>query len=323
MTLAFLFPGQGSQSVGMGRALAAEHTAARQAFEIADRVLGFALSRLCWEGPEDELRLTKNAQPALLAHSVAALRVLESHGVTPAATAGHSLGEHSACVAAGALAYEDALRLVRSRGELMFEAGRARPGTMAAVLGLEPAAVEAACIAASGDGLEVVAANYNAPGQIVISGDVEAVARAGEIAKHKGARRVIPLPVSGAFHSPLMRPAAERLARAIAAVEVRAPRCPVIGNARAERIESAAALRAALEAQLTQPVRWEASMRLLLADAPAWFIEVGTGRVLCGLLKSVAPEAAAISLTAGEPADLALALERLGAARPSAAREIR
>jgi len=193
--LAFLFPGQGSQAVGMGQALAERYPAARTAFETADRVLGFPLTRLAWEGPEEELRLTHNAQPALLAHSVAALRVLEEHGFHPAVVAGHSLGEYSASVAAGALAYEDALKLVRTRGELMHRAGTDQPGTMAAILGLDEKTVLAVCRRATGEGRVVVAANFNAPGQIVISGHLEAVKKACEIAKQMGAKRAILLPV--------------------------------------------------------------------------------------------------------------------------------
>ncbi len=321
MRLAFLFPGQGSQAVGMGQALAAASAPAREAFETADRVLGFELSRLCWNGPEDELKQTLNAQPALLAHSVAALRVLEARGHRPDLVAGHSLGEYSACVASGALDYDDALRLVRRRGELMHGAGSARPGTMAAILGLEAAKVVEVCAAASTADLEVVPANFNAPGQIVISGDVEAVKQACELAKAAGAKRAILLPVSGAFHSPLMKPAADQLAAAIDAVPVHDPRCPILTNVEAVEVRSADAVRSALKRQLTQPVRWEDSMRRLIAARMDHVIELGTGRVLCGLLKSLDPAAAALALNLGEPRDLEAVASRLEVARQPAGKE--
>jgi [acyl-carrier-protein] S-malonyltransferase len=321
--LAYLFPGQGSQAVGMGRALAEEFPAAREAFDTADQVLGFGLSRLCWSGPEEELKQTLNAQPALLAHSVAALRVIESRGVRPGIVAGHSLGEYSACVASGALDYADALRLVRRRGELMHVAGSERPGTMAAILGLGPAEVQAACAQAGGAGLEVVPANFNAPGQIVISGDVAAVRRACELARQAGAKRAILLPVSGAFHSPLMKPAAEQLAAAIDAVVVRDPGCPIISNVEASEIRSADAVRSALKRQLTHPVRWEDSMRHLLARKADPIVELGTGRVLCGLLKSLEAGAVSLALNLGEPKDLAIVMNRLESARQPAQKETR
>ena len=317
MTLAFLFPGQGSQAVGMGKALAVAFPAARAAFATADRVLGVPLTTLAWEGPEDELRQTRNAQPALLVHSVAALRVLEERGLRPDVVAGHSLGEYSACVAAGALAYEDALRLVRTRGELMHRAGTDQPGTMAAVLGLDEAKVEEACAKASGGGEVAVAANFNAPGQIVISGHLGAVARAGEIAKSLGARRVVPLPVSAAFHSPLMASAARALAEAIDATPVARPRCPIVSNVRAEKVETAEAVRAALKDQLLGAVRWQSSMRLLLDTGVDHFVEIGTGRVLRGLLKSLDP--AALSFSFGEPGELEATLGGLGRAGQPAA----
>jgi len=326
--LAFLFPGQGSQMVGMGRTLAQESPAAREAFEIADGVLGpleggRTLSSLCWEGPEDELKQTRNAQPALLAHSIAALRVIESRGYRPALAAGHSLGEYSACVAAGALDYQDALRLVRRRGELMYGAGVERPGTMAAILGLDAAQVELACTLARDAELEVVAANYNAPGQVVISGDVAAVARACEIAREKGAKRAIVLPVSGAFHSALMKPAAAKLAEAIDGVMVHDPRCPIVSNVEAKEIRTAEAVRSALKRQLTHPVLWENSMRHLLAQKADYFIELGAGRVLCGLLKSLDPGAVPLSLNLGEARDIETTMNRLESARHPAGKEIR
>ncbi len=286
MKLAFLFPGQGSQTVGMGRVLAAAHPAAREVFERADQALGLPLTRLCWEGPEDELRKTVHAQPALLTHSVAALRVLTEAGLAPAWVAGHSLGEYSACVAAGALEFEDALRLVHRRGQLMYQAGIDRPGTMAAILGMDGEAVEAACAAASSAGV-VQAANFNAPGQVVISGEIAAVEKACEIARERGARRAIRLDVSGAFHSPLMDAAASGLAAALDQATFREPRCPVVANVSAQPVSAAQALRDALKRQLLGAVRWEESMRFLLAHGVDAFVEVGTGKVLRGLLRTV------------------------------------
>ena len=310
MKLAFLFPGQGAQSVGMGRALAQRHAAAGAVFETADRVVGFPLSRVCWEGPEDELRMTAIAQPALLAHSVAALSVLEQAGIRPAWVAGHSLGEYSAAVAAGAIPFEDAVRLVHRRGELMHRAGIEQPGTMAAILGLDLPAIEALCAEASSQGV-VRAANLNAPGQVVISGEIPAVERACEIARQRGAKRAIRLAVSGAFHSPLMGSAAQGLAASLAATSFRDPQCPVVTNVSAEPVTGAAELRDALERQLLGAVRWEESMRWLLAQSPDAFIEVGTGRVLRGLLRPL--DSTVRTLGVDDPDSLAATLSALGA----------
>ena len=314
MKLAFLFPGQGAQSVGMGRALAAAYPEARDAFETADRVLGAPLSRICWEGPAEELKKSVNTQPALLAHSVAALRLLERAGVQPAFTAGHSLGEYSACVAAGAIDYEHALRLVRRRGELMVDAGVARPGAMAAILGLDAAQVEAACQDAAGAGI-VRPANLNAPGQVVISGEVAAVEQACEAARARGARRAIRLEVSGAFHSPLMEPAAAGLREALAATPIRDARCPVIANVSAQPVQREKEIRAAFEAQLLGAVRWEESMRFLLGEGVTAFVELGTGKVLRGLLRTTEPSA--VSANVEDPGSLAATLAALGLGSPA------
>ena len=301
MKLAFLFPGQGAQAVGMGQALAEAFPEARATFATADRVLGFGLTELCWNGPADELKKSKNTQPALLTHSVAAWRLLEAAGVTPDFVAGHSLGEYSACVAAGALAFEDALTLTRTRGELMYEAGLARPGAMAAVLGLSATDVQAACEEAASAGI-VRAANLNAPGQVVISGEPAAVDLACEKAKAKGAKRAIKLEVSGAFHSPLMEPAAAGLREALAKVTIRDARCPVVSNAWARPVQKAAEIRQALEEQLLASVRWEESMRLLRREGVEGFVELGTGKVLRGLLRTI--DSAATSWNVEDPDSL-------------------
>lgn len=283
----------------MGKDLAERFPAARDTFAAIDDALGVALSRVMWEGPEDELTLTHNTQPAILAHSAAVFAVvgdkLRSLGVR--AGAGHSLGEYSAYVAAGSLSATEAARLVRRRGQLMYEAGTRRPGAMSAVLGLDPAGVEAACAEASGAEGVAVAANLNSPDQIVISGDPAAVARAGEACKARGAKRVIPLKVSGAFHSPLMEPAVAGLQAALAEATFADPAFPVVANASAAPVRAAAEAVGLLAAQLTAPVRWIGCMQAAAALAPeATYIELGPGSVLSGLLKKIVPGARTVTL---------------------------
>jgi [acyl-carrier-protein] S-malonyltransferase len=299
-----LCPGQGSQKIGMGKDLAEAFPAAREVFEGVDEALGIGLSKVMWEGPEDLLTRTDHAQPAILAHSAAVWAVV-GRALAPrvAAGAGHSLGEYSAYVTAGALGAADGAKLVRRRGELMHEAGTARPGTMAAVMGLDGERVTAVCVEASGPDGVAVAANLNAPDQTVISGDPAAVARAGDLLKAAGAKRVIPLKVSGAFHSPLMAPAAARFGAALDAAPLTAPAFPVVANASAEPVRDAAAARRLLAAQLTSPVRWVESVRALtgLAGDGAAFVEVGPGNVLTGLARRIVAGARAVSLgTAAE-----------------------
>lgn len=300
MSLALLFPGQGSQHVGMARALADAHPIAAEVLETADEVLGFSLSRLMADGPEDELTATKNAQPALLAHSVAILRVLDGRLDDVAMAAGHSLGEFSAHVAAGTLTFEDALRAVRLRGELMYESGLRRPGTMAAVLGLDDHSVEDVCTRVE-KGV-CVPANFNAEGQVVISGDAAAVDEAMDLMTEAGAKKVVPLNVSGAFHSPLMEPAAEGLRDHLEDVTFRDPAFAVYSNATAEPVRSSAIARELLVKQLTSPVRWATSISRMVDDGADRFLEAGPGDVLSTLNRRNARGLE--SSPVGEPADL-------------------
>ena len=284
--IAFLFPGQGSQAPGMAADLYDAHPEARELLDEADRVLGFSLTALMFGDDADALKPTEVTQPALYAHSLAADAVLRQRGVRPDLAAGHSLGEWSALAAVGALSFEDGLRAVRRRGELMAQAGDVRPGAMSAVLGLEAGTLEAVCEEASqsGEG-EVVPANYNDPGQIVISGDAPAVERAGEAASEAGARRVVPLPVSGAFHSPLMAFARDGLKETLEALEISVPTCPVVLNVTAEPTTDPDAIRLRLLDQLTAPVRWAQSLERMRAEGAERFVEVGTGKVLSGLVR--------------------------------------
>ncbi|HEY3359550.1 MAG TPA: ACP S-malonyltransferase [Polyangia bacterium] len=285
---AFLFPGQGSQAVGMGKALCVEFPRAREVFAAADDALGFGLSVLCFAGPEADLKLTANTQPAILTTSVAVLRVLEAEtGLTPDVVAGHSLGEYSALVGAGALRFADAVRLTRLRGEAMQQAVPAGQGAMAAVMGAAPEVLEEACREAA-QGQVVSPANFNGGGQIVIAGDQAAVDRALAILKAKGVRRAIPLPVSAPFHCALMQPAARRVDEALAAVEVGPLAVPVVSNVEAEPNTDAARVRELLVRQVTSPVRWEASVQRLAAMGVTEALEVGPGAVLAGLVKRIA-----------------------------------
>lgn len=281
-----LFPGQGSQFVGMGRSLFEESPGARALFERADEVLGFPLSRVAFEGPEESLLETRNTQPAILVHSLAALALLRDMGFEATAAAGHSLGEYSAYVAAGSLGFDDAVRLVRRRGELMFRAGEERPGAMAAVLGLDGPALDDVCREASAAGV-VVPANRNSPGQVVISGEVAGVERAMELASARGAKKTVRLPVSGAFHSPLMESAAAGLREELARVDIRDATIPVVANQSARPVTAAEDIRRSLELQLLSAVRWEESMRHLVQTAGTRFVEIGPGRVLKGLARSI------------------------------------
>jgi [acyl-carrier-protein] S-malonyltransferase len=282
-----LFPGQGSQVVGMGHELAEAYPQARQVFEEADDVLGYSLSRIAWQGPEAELTATQNAQPAILVHSVAAFRVVHERLGNVHMAAGHSLGEFSAYVAAGTLTFADGVRTVRRRGELMQRSGDERPGAMAALLGLADEAVEAVCREASAEGGACVPANYNSPGQLVISGDVPAVERAIELAKAAGARKAVRLNVSGAFHSPLMQVAEGGLQAQLESAAFAAPRFPVVSNVSAQPVTDPADARRLLVRQLTSPVRWTDSMRTMVDSGIVRFAEIGPGSVLGGLLRRI------------------------------------
>jgi malonyl CoA-acyl carrier protein transacylase len=289
--IAFVFPGQGAQAVGMGKDAHDASPAARAMFERADAALGFALSRIIFEGPEDELRLTVNTQPALLTVSAALLELVKDR-VKPDYVAGHSLGEYSALVAAGVLSFEDAVRAVRLRGEFMEAAVPAGQGAMAAVLGAERGALQALCEAVSADTGLVVLANVNCPGQIVVSGTAEGVRAVVERGKEEaGAKRVIPLEVSGPFHSPLMQPAADRLEQVLAELEMRDAEVPVIANVTAEPVTAAEEIRGLLKKQVTAPVLWEDTVNRLIGLGVDTFVEIGSGTVLTGLIRKTAGSA--------------------------------
>jgi [acyl-carrier-protein] S-malonyltransferase len=286
--IAFLFPGQGSQAVGMGRELREKFAVAARTFEEADEALGFAISKLCFEGPEEELRLTENTQPAILTVSVAAWRVLEGEGVRPELAAGHSLGEWSAHVAAGTLSFADAVRAVKARGRAMQQAVPAGQGGMAAVLMLDAEKVAEACAEAAAEtGLTVAAANLNSPGQTVISGALAGVEKATEISKAKGARRAVMLPVSAPFHCALMQPAQEEVARVLGGIRMSDPRIPVAANVTGALVRTAAEARDALTRQVTGAVKWVDCVQALIGAGANTFIEVGPGKVLTGLMKQI------------------------------------
>jgi [acyl-carrier-protein] S-malonyltransferase len=300
--IALIFPGQGSQKVGMGKALADAFPICRETFAEADAALGEPLSRIIFEGPDDRLTMTENTQPAILATSIAAYRLLASKGVTPAFVAGHSLGEYSANVAAGTFAFGDALQIVRRRGRYMQDAVPVGQGAMAAILGLDAARVLQACEeAAQGD--VVSPANLNGAGQVVIAGATEAVKRASERAKALGAKRAIPLPVSAPFHCAMMKPAEERLAPELRALATANPRVPVVANVDGQPKRTAADAIEALIRQVSSPVRWEAVVARLASEGVTTYVEVGPGTVLSGLVRKLHKDATVVSVAT--PDDLA------------------
>ena len=296
-SVAYLFPGQGAQVVGMGKDLYEEFASARQVFEEADQALGFSLSGLCFNGPEEDLRRTLNTQPAILATSYACLRAAQELGLLsqddpPGFMAGHSLGEYTALAAAGVLPFGEALRLVRERARLMDEAGTTRPGSMAAVIGMDEQALEEVCQEAG-----VQMANINSPGQIVISGAKDALAKAMELASARGARRVLPLEVSAAFHSRLMEPANEGIAKAVAGVTFQKAQVPIIANSTARPVVTSEEVKEELLRQLCSPVRWQSSVEYMLEHGVTQFIEIGPGKVLTGLAKRINGDVKTVNLS--------------------------
>ena len=311
-SIALLFPGQGSQAVGMGKELAEQHPVARQTFEEADEALGYKLSQLCFEGPEEKLRLTEITQPAILTASVAALRVLREKSVSPSFVAGHSLGEYSAHVAAATIGFPDAVRTVRNRGKYMQEAVPLGVGAMAAILGMDLEKVTAICSdAAQGEVCEP--ANLNSAEQIVISGHAAAVERAIQLASERGAQRAMMLSVSAPFHCSLMQPAQDRLAANLQSLGFQKPGVPIVCNVDAELIEDADRSRDALVRQVTRAVKWEPSMRLLITKGVQLFVEVGPGKVLCGLMRQIDRSKACANVA--DEASLTKTLEQLIAQR--------
>ncbi len=307
-SIALLFPGQGSQAVGMGKDLYEKYPLARQTFEEADDALGYKLSQLCFEGPEDQLRLTEITQPAILTASVAALRVLETRMPRPSFVAGHSLGEYSAHVASGTFSFADAVRTVRSRGKYMQEAVPVGVGAMAAILGMDLEKVTAVCHDAA-QGEVCSAANINSPEQIVISGNTAAVERAAKLADERGAKRAKLLPVSAPFHCSLMKPAQDRLEADLTKLKMQKPVYPVACNVEAELVTDDVRARDTLVRQVTGSVRWEQCMRLLIAQGAQTFIEVGPGKVLCGLMRQI--DRSKTTMNVGDDASLMSTVERV------------
>jgi [acyl-carrier-protein] S-malonyltransferase len=314
--VAFLFPGQASQYPGMGKELAEKYPAARAVFEEADKALGLSVSKLCFSGTEDELKRTANTQPAILAASVAALRVLAEKGITADYVAGHSLGEYSGLVAAGSLSFADAVKLVRKRGTYMQEAVPAGQGSMAAIMGLSPTVVLEVCKKAA-QGEVCSPANLNSPEQTVISGSAAAVKRAVEIASQSGAKRAVVLAVSAPFHCALMMPAQEKLEKDLHAIKFAELQMPLVTNVDADDITKGDEARSALVRQVTMPVRWEESMRTLLDDGVNTFVEVGPGKVLTGLMRQI--ERSVTTLNVEDEKSLAATLERIAGAKSDAA----
>ena len=295
----FLYPGQGSQSIGMGRDLFEKYPLARARYALASEILGFDLGEICFNGAESDLKQTRVTQPALYVHSCILTELLDEQGLTPQAAAGHSLGEYSALQAAGVFSFEDGLRLVKLRADAMQEAGEINPGTMAAVIGLDDAGIRKLCDVVSEIGI-VVPANINSPGQIVVSGDVAAIEKVVQVAKSMGARMAKQLPVSGAFHSPLMQPAADKLADALSSIEIREPAFPVMSNVTATAHGRPDEIRNLLATQLLAPVRWaECMIELARVENPVWY-EVGNGSVLAGLLKRTVEGATATAMDGAE-----------------------
>ena len=314
--VAFVFPGQASQYSGMGKELAEKYPVARAVFDEADQALGFSLSKLCFEGTEDDLKLTANTQPAILTVSVAAGRVLAEKGIAPDFVAGHSLGEYSALVAAGSVKFADAVKLVHKRGTYMQEAVPAGQGAMAAIMGLSPAVVQDACKRAA-EGEICSPANLNSPEQTVISGHAGAVKRAVEIASQLGAKRSMVLPVSAPFHSALMMPAQEKLEEDLNAAAFEDLQVPLVTNVDADSIRQGEEARSALIRQVTMPVRWEESMRMLLDEGVNTFVEVGPGRVLTGLMRQI--ERSVATLNVEDEKSLQATVEKIAGAKTDAA----
>lgn len=314
--VAFVFPGQASQYPGMGKELAEMYPSAKAVFDEADKALGFSISKMCFEGSEEDLKLTANTQPAILTCSIATYRVLEEKGLAPDFVAGHSLGEYSALVAAGALKFADAVKLVRKRGSYMQEAVPAGKGAMAAIMGLSPAVVSDVCKRAA-QGQVCAPANLNSPDQTVISGDADAIKRAVELASQAGAKRATILPVSAPFHSALMMPAQEKLEHELKKTHFDTLRVPLVTNVDADTIETGEQAREALVRQVTAAVHWEESVRLLIEEGVNTFVEVGPGKVLTGLLRQI--ERSVATLNVEDETSLLKTVEKIAGARSDAA----